>query len=223
MTDNMTDNMMEQTTKLPGSYDAPRRRHRDGRRHLRGRAMAIPGIAVLAVGGLAAVPAASYAAGNGVLLTTHTIRGYGQVLANRQGFTLYSLSSEGSGKVTCKATCWKFWPPVLVPATASVKTVSLAAGVDGAIGFTSQHGNTKQLTFDGYPLYTFVKDTKPGQVNGEGIVAFGGTWGMLHVSNLIMPAKSAAPKPATGAKSSYGAQSGGTSKAGSTSGSSGGW
>ncbi len=214
--------MTEQTTKVPGN-DAPVRRHRDGRRRLRGRALAVPAVAALAVGILAAVPAASYAAGSGVVLTTHTARGYGQVLANRQGFTLYSLSSEGGGKVTCKATCWKFWPPVLVPATASVKTVSLGAGVEGTIGFTGQHGNTKQLTFDGYPLYTFVKDTKPGQITGEGIVAFGGTWGMLHVSNLIMPAKGATAKPGAGTTSSYGTKSGGTSKAGSTSGSSGGW
>jgi predicted lipoprotein with Yx(FWY)xxD motif len=48
---------------------------------------------------------------------------------------------------------------------------------------------TKQVTFDGCPLYTFVKDTGAGQTHGEGIVAFGGTWGLLRASSLIIPAK----------------------------------
>ena len=33
-----------------------------------------------------------------------------------------------------------------------------------------------QLTYNGHPLYTFVNDKKPGDTNGEGISAFGGSW-----------------------------------------------
>jgi len=32
------------------------------------------------------------------------------------------------------------------------------------------------VTYKRHPLYTFVKDTKKGQTNGEGVNAFGGTW-----------------------------------------------
>ena len=33
-----------------------------------------------------------------------------------------------------------------------------------------------QVTYNHHPLYTFVKDTRKGQTNGEGIDAFGAEW-----------------------------------------------
>jgi len=33
-----------------------------------------------------------------------------------------------------------------------------------------------QVTYNRHPVYTFVKDTKKGQTNGEGVNAFGGIW-----------------------------------------------
>jgi hypothetical protein len=35
------------------------------------------------------------------------------------------------------------------------------------------------VTYNRHPVYTFVKDTKQGQTNGEGLSAFGGTWDAL--------------------------------------------
>jgi predicted lipoprotein with Yx(FWY)xxD motif len=35
---------------------------------------------------------------------------------------------------------------------------------------------TVQATLDGMPLYTFVRDTAPGDANGEGSTAFGALW-----------------------------------------------
>jgi predicted lipoprotein with Yx(FWY)xxD motif len=32
------------------------------------------------------------------------------------------------------------------------------------------------VTYNHHPLYTFVKDTKKGQTNGEGLSAFGAKW-----------------------------------------------
>ena len=32
------------------------------------------------------------------------------------------------------------------------------------------------LTVGGWPVYTYVQDTAPGDVTGEGITSFGGTW-----------------------------------------------
>lgn len=220
--------MTEKTEKLPATHNDLGQRPRDWRRRLRGRALVIPAIAAAASAGLVAMPIPSYAATTShVLLKARTVPGYGQVLVNSQGFTLYSLSSEGAGKITCTAACLKFWPPLLVGATASANAVSLGPGIAGTIGFVKLSSTTKQVTFDGYPLYTFVKDTKPGQVSGEGIVKFGGTWGMLHVSNLIMPTKTAASKSSYGTTSGYGTKSGSSgAKSGSSgakSGSSGGW
>jgi hypothetical protein len=32
------------------------------------------------------------------------------------------------------------------------------------------------VTYNGHPLYLFVKDRKPGDVNGQGLTAFGAAW-----------------------------------------------
>ena len=44
------------------------------------------------------------------------------------------------------------------------------------IGRTARPDGVSQLTYNGHPLYTFVNDKKPGDTNGEGISAFGGSW-----------------------------------------------
>ncbi len=46
-----------------------------------------------------------------------------------------------------------------------------------------------QVTYNRHPVYTFVKDTKKGQTNGEGVNAFGGIW------DAISPAGAKVVKP----------------------------
>jgi hypothetical protein len=41
---------------------------------------------------------------------------------------------------------------------------------------TARPDGISQLTYKGHPLYAFVNDRKPGDTNGEGIDAFGGSW-----------------------------------------------
>jgi predicted lipoprotein with Yx(FWY)xxD motif len=158
------------------------------------------GVVTLALGSLVAVAPVSAAtlmsAGDPAFLQAANVGTFGQVLTNSHGFTLYGLSDENGGKLACTGKCLQFWPPALV--STSVMKVSLGAGVTGAIGFVTRSATTKQVTFDGYPLYTFVKDTGAGQAHGEGISAFGGTWGLLRASSLIVPAKTASATTTTG-------------------------
>ena len=44
------------------------------------------------------------------------------------------------------------------------------------IGTTKRADGRRQVTYNHHPLYTFVKDTKKGQTNGEGLNAFGANW-----------------------------------------------
>jgi predicted lipoprotein with Yx(FWY)xxD motif len=41
---------------------------------------------------------------------------------------------------------------------------------------------TRQVTYNGHPLYLFVKDQKPGDVKGQGVTAFGAAWFALSPS-----------------------------------------
>jgi predicted lipoprotein with Yx(FWY)xxD motif len=169
------------------------------RRALFAHLAAATGVVTLALGSLVALAPASAAtvmnAADPAYLQAASVGTFGEVLTNSHGVSLYGLSNENGGKLACTGKCLQFWPPALV--STSVMKVSLGAGVTGATGFVTRSATTKQVTFDGYPLYTFIKDTGAGQAHGEGISAFGGTWGLLRASSLIIPAKTASPTTTT--------------------------
>jgi hypothetical protein len=58
-----------------------------------------------------------------------------------------------------------------------------------------------QLTYNGHPLYTFVNDKKPGDTNGEGVKAFGGSWFAVSPSGSKV---AAASNPQGGGGGGYG-------------------
>jgi predicted lipoprotein with Yx(FWY)xxD motif len=107
------------------------------------------------------------------------------VLVGMNGHTLYHLSVEKKGKFICtNKTCLSLWHPLVV--RKGVKP----AGVRG-LGTVKRPDGRRQVTFRGGPLYFFVQDKKPGDVNGEGFKDVG-TW---HAAAL--KAGSTAPPPTT--------------------------
>jgi hypothetical protein len=62
------------------------------------------------------------------------------------------------------------------------------AGLTGKLGTIERSDGSAQATFDGHPLYTFVKDTGPGTDTGNGVDAFGGLWHALTASGSAAPA-----------------------------------
>ena len=56
--------------------------------------------------------------------------------------------------------------------------------------------NSYQVTLRGIPLYTFAGDSHRGDVNGEGIRSFGGTWHTVPASTRAStPTPTPAPTP----------------------------
>ena len=97
------------------------------------------------------------------------------VVVEAHGRTLYALSPETTHHLLCKSTtCLQNWPPLTVR-SAKLK-LQAGAGVQGHLGVLRRAGGKWQVTLRGMPLYRFAGDAAKGQVNGEGIVAFGGTW-----------------------------------------------
>lgn len=105
---------------------------------------------------------------------------YGVVLTNGHGDSLYLLTNESGDHIACKGGCLSIWPPLLVPR--SVHRVHAGPGVAGHLGLVARSATTWQVTDNGYPLYTYAGDSKPGQATGEGIVSNGGTWYLLRAS-----------------------------------------
>ncbi len=120
----------------------------------------------------------------------------GTVLVNGNGRTLYLLSSEQGGKVTCTdATgCTSVWPPVALPS--GVAAPVAGAGINASMLSTVQTGTGTRVTYGGWPLYTFSGDSGAGMANGIGITSFGGTWHAVNTSGN--PSTSASTAPASG-------------------------
>ncbi|MFF4370037.1 SCO0930 family lipoprotein [Streptomyces sp. NPDC001594] len=122
-------------------------------------------------------------------LAVSTTGELGPVLTDGAGFTLYRFDKDTAKPPAsnCDGDCAKAWP--VVPAGGA----SAAAGMDPSVlGEVVRKDGTKQLTVGGWPAYRFAKDTKPGEVNGQGV---GGTWFALAPDGK-KAAKGAAPAPA---------------------------
>jgi len=98
--------------------------------------------------------------------------GLGNVLVDRQGRTVYLFERDSGTMSACTGACAVNWPPLRVRGTPLVGSGANRSDV----GTTVRPDGISQLTYNGHPLYTFVNDKKPGDTNGEGINAFGGSW-----------------------------------------------
>jgi len=83
------------------------------------------------------------------------------------------LTADTPGHSTCSVQCLQYWPPVSTPAGGGVTSVP---GISAALTATKATSGASMVAAGGWPLYTFVKDKAPGDVAGEGVKTFGGTW-----------------------------------------------
>jgi len=136
------------------------------------------------------------AAGGGNTVTEKTI-GSQQVLVDSKGMTLYWFAIDTSSKSNCSGSCLTYWPPVKGPVTAG-------SGVTGTLGTITGSDGTKQATYLGHPLYTYVGDKAPGDNTGNGKNLSGGLWWEMTVSGSTPPAGAGAGATASPTSTSGG-------------------
>ncbi|MDI3420031.1 SCO0930 family lipoprotein [Streptomyces luteolus] len=94
----------------------------------------------------------------------------GEIVVDRRGMTVYRFQKDSAWpmKSACTGACLDNWPVVEPVDKNDAKGVLKK-------GFTvfDRPDGKKQQTIDCWPLYTFSGDSKPGDVNGQGV---GGTW-----------------------------------------------
>ena len=96
----------------------------------------------------------------------------GRILVDSRGHTLYLFKKDTGAKSTCYGQCAKFWPPLRPGGKPTAGRGARAS----MIGTTRRRDGSRQVTYNGHPLYGFAQDTKPGDTNGEGLTAFGARW-----------------------------------------------
>jgi predicted lipoprotein with Yx(FWY)xxD motif len=151
----------------------------------------------------AAAPASSASASTtGTVITTQAGSG-GAFLTNASGRAVYLWAKDGMNMSDCSGACASAWPPV--PATGTLTAAGSAKASD--LGTITRSDGTKQVTYDGHPLYYFVGDSGPGKTAGQGSDAFGAKWWLVapsgaQITGTDTAAVAAAPAPAASSASS---------------------
>ena len=121
----------------------------------------------------------------------------GSFLVNSNGLTLYSFkkdtqaTSNAAAVSACTGACASTWSPLLTTGTPAAGT-----GVNASLlsTFTRSDG-TVQVTYGGWPLYTYSLDKAVGATNGEGYKSL---WYVISPDGMqssgVMPAASS-PNP----------------------------
>jgi predicted lipoprotein with Yx(FWY)xxD motif len=120
---------------------------------------------VLAVG-LSACGADTGAASQArpAVVKTAVIPGLGRVLVDGSGYTLYAYTPDRRGRSRCFGMCAHQWPPLDLPAG---QHPAAGPGVKPALLGTVRRAGGRQVTYDRWPLYTFINDAAPGQASGQ--------------------------------------------------------
>ena len=112
-----------------------------------------------------AVSAAEYLGG----VVKSTMIGDKSVLTDANGMTLYTFDKDVQGSASnCydegDSKCATNWPPLFAEA---------GAMAEGDFTIIDRKDGTKIWAYKGWPLYLWIKDTKPGETTGDGV---GGVW-----------------------------------------------
>ncbi len=86
------------------------------------------------------------------------------VLVDDAQMTLYTFDNDDGSTSTCYDGCAGSWPPVLAEEGASLPE---------GFALTERRDGTKQITYNGAPLYLWAGDAEPGDMTGDGV---GGVW-----------------------------------------------
>lgn len=95
---------------------------------------------------------------------------HGPHLVDQDGRSLYLFLNDQPGEASaCYDTCAQSWPPLLTSGD-----VTAGEGVDASLlGTLERTDSATQVTYNGWPLYRFVRDRAPGDALGQGL---GSNW-----------------------------------------------
>jgi predicted lipoprotein with Yx(FWY)xxD motif len=128
---------------------------------------------------------ASQQPSSSVEVGTTKIGGLGTVIVRGTGHVLYMFAPDDGSQLACTAACQKVWPPLIAPKS------GVAKAIDGAkqslIGSIKDPINGKRVvTYNGWPLYTYVLDKLPREATGQNVALNGGSWWVMTPAGKII-------------------------------------
>ncbi len=136
------------------------------------------GFCAVALG--AALPTAlADASGTHPTLQLHKTK-LGSILVDHRGYTVYAFTKDTRNHDACVkiSHCLVAWP-VVSPGSGPLAGPGVKRSLIGTI--TVKKG-VKQLTYAGFPLYTYIGDTRPAQTTFVNLLQFQGRWPALNAA-----------------------------------------
>jgi len=96
--------------------------------------------------------------------------------AGPKRLTVYLFEADNGATSACTGACTKVWPPV----TTAGAPLAAAGATSADLGTITRSDGTKQVTYNGHPLYFFAKDGDAGDSYGEGSNSFGAGWYVIR-------------------------------------------
>jgi len=84
----------------------------------------------------------------------------GKILTNGAQMSLYVFDKDTGAVSNCYDACAGLWPPV---------EASKSARPTGEFGIILRTDGARQWAYKGQPLYLWAKDSKPGDITGDGV------------------------------------------------------
>jgi predicted lipoprotein with Yx(FWY)xxD motif len=140
-------------------------------------------IAALVLATLVAAPSAM-AAPDAAPTPTLTVRSseYGRVIFDSRGRALYGFTADSRNRSNCSGACLEAWPPYIVKAPLR----SGSATKRSLLGTIRRADGRRQATYNGWPLYYYVGDRRPGEIRCQNVDHFGGIWRVVRPSGTLV-------------------------------------
>jgi predicted lipoprotein with Yx(FWY)xxD motif len=114
--------------------------------------------------------------GDDGIVSAAKVSDLGTILVDSQGRTLYDFHKDKGATSSCYGACAGAWPPLLTKGNPQAQ----GPAERSMLGTTKRKDGTVQVTYNGWPLYTYVGDQNPGEANGNDIDQFGAEWYALQ-------------------------------------------
>ena len=94
----------------------------------------------------------------------------GSIMVDGDGYTIYMFKPDARNVSNCEGQCLTAWPPVMLGKAETLANVATSADLRRSLlGVAMREDGSRQVTYDGRPLYWWFQDTKAGDLKGQSV------------------------------------------------------
>jgi predicted lipoprotein with Yx(FWY)xxD motif len=116
----------------------------------------------------------------------------GRIMVDGTGMSLYMFAPDRYNVSVCEGQCLTAWPPIKLAANQTLADVELSGGLRRSkLGVAMREDGSRHVTYNGWALYYWFRDVKPGDVLGQWV---NNVWWVLNEEGV--PNTGRVPAPA---------------------------